>query len=164
MERERFDKFIKIVLKDLNAAENLLKEEPDLIDATNSIGETVFHYLVVENRLDEVRWLLKNGSKINTTNDFGNTPLSEAASLGYKEMCNFLIKKGADHKIRSENDDTALSEAATRDKIEIVNMLLDLVAPEDKLTDYFDSITYNILVDKESQSAKAIKEKGLSGQ
>lgn len=161
MGREQFDKFIKIVLKDLSASEKLLKEEPELINATNDIGETVFHFLVVENNLEKVKWLFNKGSKVNTVNNFGNTPLSEAAGLGYKEMCQFLIEKGADHKIRDENGDTALSQAAISDEVAVVNLLLDLMNPEEQLTDYFTSTTYEFLLDKESQSAKAMFDRGL---
>ena len=161
MGREQFDKFISIILKDLSASEKLLREEPELIHATNDIGETVFHFLVVENNLEEVEWLFNKGAKVNTVNDFGNTPLSEAAGLGKKEMCQFLIKKGANHKIRDENGDTALSQAATSDEVAVVNLLLDLIKPEEQLTDYFTSITYDFLLDKESLSAKAMSDRGL---
>jgi len=160
--REQFDKFINIVLKDFSESEKLLREEPELINATNDIGETVLHFLVVENNLKEVEWLFNKGANVDTVNNFGNTPLSEAAGLGYKEMCQFLIEKGADHKVRDENGDTALSQAATSDEVAVVNLLLDLIKPEEQLTDYFTSITYDILLDKESSSAKAMSDRGLN--
>jgi ankyrin repeat protein len=161
MGSDKFYKLINTVLEDLDASEKLLKKEPDLIYEKNGIGETVFHYLVVENKLHEVQWLYNKGSKINTTNDFGNTPLSEAASIGNIEVCKFLIEKGADHKVRDEEEGTALSTAAINNKIDVVKLLLELVKSEENLADYFSFIDYDVLLDKESICAKLMSLKGL---
>lgn len=161
MSNEKFYKLLNTVLENLDSSEKLLKEEPDLINEINSIGETAFHYLVVENKLSEVKWLYNKGSKIKTTNEFGNTPLSEAASLGNIEMCQFLIDMCADHKIKSQEGGTALSEAAINNKVEAVKFLLELVKPEEKLTNYFSFIDYDVLLDKENICAKLISIKGL---
>jgi len=161
MGSEKFYKLINTVLEDLDASEKLLKNEPDLIYVTNGIGETVFHYLVVENKLSEVKWLYNKGSKINTTNEFGNTPLSEAASIGNIEICRYLIAMGADHRIKCQEGGTALSEAAINNEIEIVKLLLELVKPEEALTDYFSFVDYDVLLDKDSICEKLISIKGL---
>jgi len=161
MSGEKFDKFIVLVVDDLASASKLLAEEPDLIYVKNGIGETVLHYLAVENQLEMVRWLYNKGSDLNTTNDFGNTPLSEAASLGYLELCEFLLENGADHKICTSQGDSALSEAATNNQVEVVNLLLTRINTEEKLRNYFCPVSYDILFDKESESAKLIYNKGL---
>ncbi|WP_448570007.1 ankyrin repeat domain-containing protein [Thalassotalea ganghwensis] len=162
MSRERFDLLIRAVVEDKIMAERLVSEDPMIVHAKNGIGETVLHYLAVEDQLAEVSWLLKHGADINTTNDFGNTPLSEAASLGYYNLCEFLLNNRADPKKKTPGGDSALSEAATNNEVKIVELLLSHVEPGESLRDYFSKVTYDVLLDKESQSAKLIKLKGLS--
>ena len=161
MNNEKFNKFILSIVSDLSSASKLLTEEPDLLHVKNGIGETVLHYLAVEDQLEMVRWLYKEGSDLNTTNDFGNTPLSEAASLGYLELCEFLLDNGADHKICTSQGDSALSAAATNNQTEVVKLLLTRINPEDKLRNYFCPVSYDVLFDKESESANLIYSKGL---
>jgi ankyrin repeat protein len=161
MSKEKFDKFITVVINDLAIAEELLREEPDLICVKNGIGETVLHYLAVENELELVKWLHNMGSNLDTTNEFGNTPLSEAAGLGNLEVCVFLLEAGASHKICTPDGDSALSEAAINNEVEVVNLLLTHISPDEKIREYFGSVTYEVLLDKECESAKLIYKKWL---
>ena len=161
LRNDMFYEFLNATFNDISLAENYLKKDPKLIYATNGIGETVLHYLSIENMLKEVKWIYNKGANINTTNNFGDTPLKEAASLGLLDICKFLVEMGADHKIKNDNGDTALSDAAINNQIKVVHFLLDLIQPNEKLSNYFDSITYDILLDKNSPCATAIAEKGL---
>ena len=161
MDQAKFKIFINAVVNDRELADSLIEEDPSFLAVKNGIGETVFHYLVVEDRKEEVSYLLSKGAEINTTNEFGNTPLSEAASLGYYELCEYLLKNGADHRITTAEGDSALSEAATANKIKVVELLLNYIRPNEPLRNYFSKVTYDYLLDKESSSAKSIKLKGL---
>lgn len=161
MNREKFELLIKAVLDDMSSADNLVNNDSDLVYAKNGIGETVLHFLAVENKIHEVSWLLSKGAEINTMNEFGNTPLSEASGLGYYELCKFLLQKGADPKLKTPEGDTALSEAATKNELKVVNLLLNYIQPEESLRDYFSLITYEVLLNKEGASAKSIHLKGL---
>jgi hypothetical protein len=64
----------------------LLKEQPELVEARNSIGETVLHFLAVENELEGVAWLHENGFSLDTKPEFGIPVVFEVAQLGYKEL------------------------------------------------------------------------------
>lgn len=77
-------------------ANKLLKKDPGLIISRNGIGETVLHYLAVENDRDGVAWLHDKGADLNTKNKFGNPLLFEVAQLGYKELFSWFVEKGAD--------------------------------------------------------------------
>ena len=149
------------MVQNKSEAERLLAENPDAIHSKNGIGETVLHYLAVEDRLEDVSWLLAHGADINTTNDFGNTPLSEAASLGYYELCDFFLRHNANPRITTPDGESALSEAATNNEYKVVELLLNHINPGESLKSYFSQISYEVLLDKESQSAKLIKVKGL---
>ena len=59
------------VSNDLAEAEQLFRDDPEMIHATNSLGETPLHYLAIENDLEAVDWLRREGASIDTTNDFG---------------------------------------------------------------------------------------------
>ena len=84
-------------------ADVLLSEQPDLISLANDIGETVLHYLAVENNLEAVEWLHKNGADINTRNTFGIPVIFEVAQLEYKELFEWFVQKGADLNLKTPN-------------------------------------------------------------
>ena len=162
MSKETFEQLINAVVNNKTLAEQLILQNPDSIDARNGIGETVLHYLAVENQRKEVAWLLEHGSDINTANHFGDTPLSEAASLGHYDLCEFLLDKGADLRIKTPEGDTALSEAATSDQHNVVELLLGHIKSGEPLREFFSQVTYEVLLDHESTSAKLIRLKGLT--
>ena len=56
--------------RQLARAEDLLATNPCLFDLRNSIGETVLHFLAVENDLEGVGWLHARGFSLNTENSF----------------------------------------------------------------------------------------------
>jgi ankyrin repeat protein len=126
---------------DRGAAARLLAEDPMLIEVRNSIGETALHYLVVEDELPAVEWLLDRGADVNTRNDFGSTPLMEAAALGYLEMCEFLLNRGADFELRNHNDDTAISEAARSGQQTVLEMPLNRLPLDANINTYFDDVS-----------------------
>jgi hypothetical protein len=85
--------------RDFGHAEELLAANPGLFDLTNSIGETVLHFLAVENDIEGVSWLHSQGFSLNTANRFHTPMLFEVASLGCKEMLLWLAQHGANFSI-----------------------------------------------------------------
>ncbi len=81
----------------------LLNTQPDLVNAKNSIGETVLNYLAVENDIDGVSWLFEKGFNLNVKNKFGTPLVFEVAQLGYKELLKWFYKNGADLKITDDD-------------------------------------------------------------
>ncbi len=80
---------------DYEAAGQMIEQDPTIVAAKNSIGETALHFLVVENYLEAVEFLAGHGSDVNSRNDFGQSALYEAAQLGYLEMIDLLLRLGA---------------------------------------------------------------------
>jgi ankyrin repeat protein len=146
---------------DLSAAAQVLRDNPSAIDARNSIGETAFHFLVVENALDAVQWLLEKGSDVNTRNNFGSTPLLEAASLGYVSMCEFLLSRGADIEPRNTIDETAISEAARYGHLEILKLLLAHLPGGADINTYFDEFDLEKLLAKGGDVVDTLSPFGL---
>jgi ankyrin repeat protein len=82
--------------QDFSRADEMLKANPALLRMVNSLGETVLHYLAVENDVEGVAWLYARGSDLNTRNDFGTPVLFEVALLEYKDLFKWFVEKGAD--------------------------------------------------------------------
>jgi ankyrin repeat protein len=83
-------------------ATSLLTRKPSLRSAVDGMGETVLHYLAVENDVEGVSWLSSHGFEINTRNAFGTPVAFEVAQLDYKELLQWFISNGADLKCRGE--------------------------------------------------------------
>ena len=98
---------------DFDSAAKIIGQDPAILSATNSIGETVLHFIAVENDIEGVAWLHSKGADINTRNEFGDPVIFEVASLGYKELFAWFIKSGANLKAlnnSNQNIDTYLLE------------------------------------------------------
>ncbi len=94
------------------------------MELRNGVGETVLHYLAVENCILEVEWLISQGADINSQTDFGDTPLINVAQLGYEEMTKLLLKHGAHVNHQNSNQETALFKAASSGRLTLCDALL----------------------------------------
>ena len=81
-------------------ASALIGREPSLRFAVNGLGETVLHYLAVENDQEGVAWLFSQGFDINTQNEFGTPVVFEVAQLDYRDLLRWFISNGADLKCK----------------------------------------------------------------
>lgn len=116
---------IKCAASEQDAALSMLKAHPELLSAKTSIGETALHYLVIENHLDGVKFLIEQGADINSRNDSEDTPLMDAARLNYVGMCRFLIQHGANVNVKNIEGETALHRAAAAEALVIIDLLLE---------------------------------------
>lgn len=91
----RWQEFRDVVCSgDFEHASEMLSCTPALLHMMNSIGETVLHFLAVENDLNGVAWLHARGADLDTKNTFGQPVLFEVASLGYKELFRWFVENG----------------------------------------------------------------------
>ena len=101
---ERWSLFLRMVaFREFSEAEEMLAETPELLEERNGLGETVLHYLAVENDQEGVAWLHSKGADLNTQNEFGTPPLYEATLLGYKGLARWMVEHGARFDLK--NDD-----------------------------------------------------------
>jgi len=89
-------------------------------------GKLIFFVDAVrENRIDDVKELLKSGADVNAQDMFGgNTGLHWAARLGLKEMARLLIDNRANPNARNDDNDTPLHWAAREGQKELAVILL----------------------------------------
>ena len=98
-----------VYASDFSHAEELLRKNPSLLQLTNSIGETVLHFLAVENDQKGVSWLHARGADLDTKNTFGTPVLFEVGLLEHKGLFNWFVQNGADvHATDSEDQDLVL--------------------------------------------------------
>ena len=106
--------FLSAVYDDLAKSLALLTHDSNCIHYRDSVGETAFHYLIIEGELERAEVLLEWGADVNTQCDFGATPLIHAVQLGRFEIVEWLVENGASLEFKDSIGATALS-AATGD-------------------------------------------------
>ena len=89
-----------VVGRKFEEAAALLARQPSLRSVVDGMGETVLHYLAVENDQQGVSWLASEGFDINTRNVFGTPVVFEVAQLDYRDLLQWFISNGADLKSR----------------------------------------------------------------
>lgn len=115
---------IKACFDDLETAESLVNQNPEIIHVKTGLGETPLHYLVVENQIDAVKFLFEKGAEINTVNECGDTPLSQAVMLGYVELTGWLLEKGANLDIVNNVGDPLIHCAIRSGNVKVMKLLV----------------------------------------
>jgi hypothetical protein len=80
--------------KRFDDAHKILLFIPEIVDHRNGIGETVLHYLAVEDDAEGVEWLYENGFSADVSNKFGEHVIFEVAQLEYKNLFRWFISVG----------------------------------------------------------------------
>lgn len=109
--------------KEYDLAESILQANPKIRDMRNGIGETVLHYLAVENGGTGVGWLHSQGFDLNVKNQFGTPVVFEVAQLGYKELLLWFAQQGVDFTaldLENQNIITFLNELDEKDMAQFV--------------------------------------------
>jgi len=115
-----------LIFKDRAAASALIKQHPQLLEQKiPDSQETILNFLVIENYIAEVQFLLEHGANPDAMDAGGSTPLMHSCVLGYREMVALLLS----HKAEVNRQDrvmnyTALHYAAQKGDTEIIQLLL----------------------------------------
>jgi hypothetical protein len=109
--------------KDFSVAETVLKANPHLRTARNGIGETVLHFLAVENDLEGVAWLRARGFDLNEQNSFGTPTIFEVAGLGYKDLLLWFIENGGNVEALDRDGEGILAYLRQYDEEEMAQFL-----------------------------------------
>ena len=139
-EGEKQRRFVQVIFSNINEARLAVQCDPLLLQVRNSVRETAFHYVVIENRIDLAQLLLEWGSDINTRSYGGATPLMDAAAVGHIEMVKWLVQHGADIELKDDLEETALSKATRNDYAEAFHFLLSLPRKHE-IDFYYDDLS-----------------------
>src|SRR5688572_19966402 len=91
-----FDQLVDAAVLDQPAAEQLLREHPVLLQASNRLRETDLHFLALERYADGVAFLVRHGAPVNARGESLRTLLMEAAVVGATQAVRVLLVCGAD--------------------------------------------------------------------
>jgi len=160
--REGQRKLVGACFQSLDEARELIHADPDCIHYQDIPGETAFHYVVVENRLDLAEFLLAAGSDINAATKYGATPLMHAVMLGHRELAQWLIAKGASIEVKNCNGETVLCWATRNDRAWAFKLLIDL-RRKHPIDFYYDDLSaQDVFDDEELVMRRCLIELGLT--
>lgn len=123
-----WDDVFNLLWDDIEQAEALYRERPEVFKNTSKWGEEPFHFLVIENHMHIVRPMLSWGYSPNTPNEAGNTPLSDAVGLSNFPMARLLLEHGAEVNVVTPLFGTPLHKAASHGDAEMAKLLLEFKA------------------------------------
>lgn len=119
------DVFKTIQSGNLDALEELLDRNPELVHAKDSEGDSTLTHAVVFRNIEMARFLIENGVKINESNLQGFTALHWAAIRAGSEMARLLIQNGAQTNICDYENQTPLHKAGASGNIEAAAVLVE---------------------------------------
>ena len=121
------DTLLKAAVRgDLATMEHLLLHSSDTDAKEDTFGATAMMLASGKGRVDMMKLLLANGSKINTRDDGGWTALMHAVLMEQLEAATFLVEAGIDLDAQNNDGCTALMLAAGRiGSFEIVKLLCE---------------------------------------
>jgi ankyrin repeat protein len=167
----KWNEFVTACCHSESKAEYLLRCHPELLEArTAYTGETALQYLVIENCLTAVKFLVRLGADVNTRDCSGETPVLHAARLGHMEMVRFLLTQGADPDLQEISGGTPLHMVAkepSETAREIAGMLIEAGA-DPTITDICGDTPADIAADQGNdglgqvlRAAKSCRHPGL---
>ncbi|WP_321470136.1 ankyrin repeat domain-containing protein [Halarcobacter sp.] len=93
----------------------------------NQNQENFLHKIIIENKIESVKWLIKQKLNLNEQDIKGITPLMLACKYGYLDAVEELIKAGADVDCESYSGNTAIEFAVYNNYFSIYKILKPLV-------------------------------------
>jgi ankyrin repeat protein len=155
--------FIVAAASDQKAASQMLRDKPDWLHTKSSIGETALHYLVIENDIEAVKFLIDKGAEVDNRDDWGGTPLMHAAQLGHVDMCLLLMEKGADVNAKDNVMDwTPLHFAARSGKADLLDSMLLAGGHADAQGEFGESVADVVLPRKRELLLTILKKHGYN--
>ena len=112
-----------LLRRDFSAAEKFLVDNPSLVALRNGIGETVLHYMAVENDQEAVAWLHARGFSLNETNAFDIPVVFEVAQLGYKELLLWFVDNGGDLSAKDGDGNDILAHLLQYEEVEMARFV-----------------------------------------
>lgn len=130
--QEIVGQFIDAAVENHELAETLLKQYPRLREARWILGESVLHFLAIEDYPVGVKWLLERAFDPNTVNELGATPLIEVLVTGNLDMARLLIAHGADLSVSSPVFDDLFEAAQASGQPEVISFVENLLQEHDR--------------------------------
>ncbi len=125
---EATEKLLKLIEKrkiTISRLKRLIQFNPNL-DVKTTYGESAIISSALDNKLEELMFLVENGADINITDSRGHTAIMIATQENLKDMVQYLISKNANLEIQSYSRNyTMLMMAAQKNHSEIAQMAIN---------------------------------------
>jgi ankyrin repeat protein len=108
----------------LDRIKGLLNDDPAVVDARDSAGDTILHKAVSLGNVEIIEYLLTKGANVNSRDNSDIRPLHQAARLGSADVAGLLISRGADVNAIDFQGQTALHLATRNGHSNLVVMLV----------------------------------------
>jgi len=82
------------------------------INHINQNNENFLHLMILDNKIESAKWLVKKGIDINYQDSKGNSPLMLASKDGFLSAIDLLLEKNADVNLENYSGYTAIDFAA----------------------------------------------------
>ena len=110
---------------DLAKIKELLKNQPDNLNAKTEAGFTPLHQAVQGGHQNVVEFLVAQGADINSQDSQGATPLIYALASRNIKMAEYLLAHGADATIRTKEDANAAAYVVLLGQADLMDTVLD---------------------------------------
>lgn len=151
-----------LLLNEPAAGLRRIRSDRKLLDVRSGLGETLLHWLAVENQLSLVQALIDLGAEEDPVNNFGSTPLLEAAQLGLTELCLLLLAKGAQVSHKNEAGTSVIASAVhLKRHVDLIHALLGHVPSGCSLSEFLDDSDIFQLSSRDDLVAQVFQKRGL---
>ena len=110
---------------DLGTMMQIIEKEPRLVNQIGKEGAPPLHWAVQSGSPDKVKYLLKNGARIDTVDINGQTALHWAAYFGNVEIVKILLAAGAAVNVQDETERTPLFMAVAKNNRDVQQLLIE---------------------------------------
>jgi ankyrin repeat protein len=142
MKHEDVGEFIDAVVNAPARGSELLRSNPELLNARWLHNETVLHFLCVEGYAEGVRFLIEAGAQVDATNEFGGTALVDMVLMGNTSIAKLLVEAGANPNASSPTSDNILQQAVFAGNMELAEVLIRAGAHTEDLRSFIDELGY----------------------
>ena len=160
--RSPFYELRDLLLSAPQEALSRLRRDRSLLDARSGLGETLLHWMAVEDASSLVSALIELGAEIDTVNHFGSTPLQEAVQLGRTEICLELLARGASVTHINDAGDSVISTSTILKRhTQLIAALLDRLPSDIPLSDVVDETTLEGIRHRDDPVAALFRARGI---
>ncbi|QDU34589.1 Ankyrin repeats (3 copies) [Poriferisphaera corsica] len=118
--------FIDACELDHDKATRMVQDYPGIMYSTVFMSETPFHFLVTENFINAIRFLIEQGQDINALDEFKSTAFETAVQIDRYEISKLLLKHGADpNQPPSPTGEYPFAKAVMNKNDQIAKLLLE---------------------------------------
>ena len=123
-----YDAYTACALNDTARLQELIDEDPQVVDATDDYGMTPLHWAARAGSMECAQILLGRGGLVNALNKARRTPLQLAAEADQADMIRLLARHDADLNTQDRKGRTPLHRATYEGCVEAAEALLEVGA------------------------------------